>query len=93
MKILKNKSNKDGIDEYPLIPLREMVIFPGMEKTFYVGRQESVEAVNLSLSTFNKMIFLVAQKDSEKENPGQKDIFKIGVISEIVEANLGPDKK
>lgn len=93
MKILKNKTGKDEKDEYPLIPLREMVIFPGMEKTFYVGRQESVEAVNLSLTSYNSRIFLAAQKDSEKENPGEKDIYKIGVISEIIEANLGPDKK
>ena len=94
MKILKNNffDNKKNDSEYPLIPLRDMVIFPGMLKTFYVGRNESIEAVNLALNSYNKLIFLATQKNSNIENPSRKDIHKIGVISRIKDVNPGPDK-
>ncbi|OHD14507.1 MAG: endopeptidase La [Spirochaetes bacterium GWC1_27_15] len=94
MKILNNIStNSKKENEYPLIPLREMVVFPGILKTFYVGRFESVEAVNLALASYDKNIFLVTQKDSNVEKPTEEDIYEIGVISQIVEVRPGPDKK
>ena len=95
MKILNQSifNHQKNKNEYPLIPLREMVIFPGIQKTFYVGRQESIDAVNISMSAYNKMIFLVTQKNSEIENPDKNDIYTTGVISEIKEVRPGPDKK
>lgn len=94
MKILntvKNNIRKDN--EYPVIPLRDMTVFPGMLKTFYVGRHESVEAANLSMSTYDKNIFLVTQKNSNIEKPSEDDLYSIGVISQIIEIRPGPDKK
>jgi len=92
MKILKKNTNqKKKENEYPLIPLREMIIFPGMEKTFYVGRKSSIQAVNLSVSSYESLIFLATQKDSEKEDPSINDIYKIGVIAKILNITPGPD--
>ncbi len=94
MKILKKNifENKKLDIEYPLIPLRDMVIFPGMLKSFYVGRNESIEAINLSLSSYNKNIFLATQKNSTIENPEKSDIYEVGIIANIKEVNSGYDK-
>src|SRR4030042_5819175 len=94
MKILKKNIFEDKINdiEYPLIPLRDMVIFPGMLKSFYVGRNESIEAINLSISAYNKNIFLATQKNSTIENPGKNDIYEVGIIANIKEVNSGYDK-
>ena len=94
MKILGGislQSKKEN--EFPLIPLRDMVIFPGMAKAFYVGRYESIEAVNLSMSSYEKKIFLITQKDSNVENPAENDLYHIGIIAEILEVKPGPDRK
>jgi ATP-dependent Lon protease len=94
MKILSNKnSNIKKENEYPLLPLREVIVFPGMVKSFYVGRYESIEAVNLSLSYYDKYIFLGTQKDSTVENPDETSLFDIGVLAQIIEVRPGPDKK
>lgn len=94
MKILQKNifENKKMDVEYPLIPLRDMVIFPGMIKSFYVGRNESIEAINLAISSYNKNIFLATQKNSAIENPGKNDIYEIGIIANIKEVNSGYDK-
>ena len=94
MKIHKNDFENESIEEneYPFIPLREMVIFPGMKKYFYVGRIESVDAVNLSLSAYDKFIFLATQKDPNIEKPKYEDIYKIGVVCKIIDVKPGPDK-
>src|SRR5271157_2917840 len=94
MKILKNNifNNKKNENEYPLIPLRDMIIFPGMLKSFYVGREESIEAVNLSNTMYDKMIFLATQKSSNIDNPSINDIYKTGIIGKIKDVNIGPDK-
>ncbi|MBN2544892.1 MAG: endopeptidase La [Spirochaetes bacterium] len=79
--------------EFPLLPLREMVIFPQMSKTFYVGRKDSIEAVQLAASQYDNQIFIITQKDSNIENPNLNDIFEIGTLSEIKKITTGPDKK
>ena len=94
MKILKTQ-DKENINEniYPVLPLRDMVVFPGVLKTFYVGRPESIEAVNISTQNYEKHIFLVTQINSDIEKPELTDLHQIGVVSEIVEIRPGPDKK
>src|SRR4030042_1919303 len=94
MKILKNNSFKNiNPKEFPLLPLREMVIFPQMSKTFYVGRKESIDAVQLAASQYDNQIVIITQKDSNIENPKMTDIFEIGTLSEIKKVTTGPDKK
>ncbi len=94
MKIFKKnniEANKKEI-EYPLLPLRDIVIFPGMLKSFYVGREESIEAINLSLSSYDKMIFIATQKDSKIDNPVKNDVYDVGVIAIIKDITSGTDK-
>lgn len=66
----------------PLIALRGMVILPGMVINFDISRKKSVSAVEKSMSD-NQKIFLVAQKNPEVAEPGEKDIYHIGTIAQI----------
>jgi ATP-dependent Lon protease len=94
MKIIKsiNKDFNKKENEYPLIPLREIIIFPGAEASFYVGRRESIEAVNLAKSLYDNYLFLSCQKNADVENPQMQDIYTTGIIALIKDVSLGPDK-
>lgn len=66
----------------PLLPLRGMLVFPGMIINLDVGRERSIYAVEAAM-TSDKQILLVSQKEAVTMEPGQKDLFKYGVIAEI----------
>lgn len=94
MKIIKKSSNSisNNNNEYPLLPLRDIVIFPKMIRTFYVGRESSVKAIENSLSFYNNKIFLVTQKNSNIEEPTIDDIYTTGTLAEIKSVENGPNK-
>ena len=66
----------------PLLPLRGMLVFPGIIINLDVGRERSIHAVEAAM-TSDKQILLVSQKEAVTMEPGQKDLFKYGVIAEI----------
>ena len=70
------------IRKLPAIALRGMVILPGMIAHFDVSREKSIRAVEESMMD-EQHIFLVAQRDIEKENPDVSDVYKIGTIAEV----------
>ena len=61
--------------DLPLIPLRDVVVFPGIVTTLFVGRPKSIEALNVAMSS-NKKLVLVSQKDASLEDPKISDIYK-----------------
>ena len=69
----------------PIVPLRDMVVFPRMMAPFVVGRAPSVEALARALRRPDKKIFLTAQRDPKVDEPGFDDIFAIGVIARVVQ--------
>ncbi len=69
----------------PLVPLRDMVVFPHMMAPFIVGRESSVRALEQSLGTPQKRIFLVAQKDPKIDEPLRDDVFELGVIATVIQ--------
>ena len=69
----------------PFVPLRDMVVFPHMMAPFIVGREGSVRALEQTLATDKKQIFLVAQRDPKIDDPVQEDVFEIGVIARVVQ--------
>ena len=77
---------------FPLIPLRDTVVFPHMVMTLFVGREPSVHAVEHAMETGNKL-FLVLQKKPEDENPdiSLKDLHDVGVIATIHQVIHLPD--
>ncbi len=77
-------------DELPLLPLRNTVLFPGVVLPITVGRDRSIKAVNDAYK-LDKLIGVVAQKDSEVEEPQASDIEKVGTVARIVKLIKMPD--
>jgi ATP-dependent Lon protease len=81
-------SRKSHLENYvtlPLIPLRDVVIFPHMMMPFVVGREHSIKAVENAL-LLEKRIFLSAQKDASVTRPGFEDIYETGVVGSVVQS-------
>src|SRR3989338_10433564 len=74
----------------PLLPLRDIVVFPGMVATLFVGRSKSILALESAMS-LNKKIFLVAQKDSSVDEPSAKNLYKVGTVGEVTQIVNLPD--
>jgi ATP-dependent Lon protease len=72
-------------ESLPLVPLRDMVVFPHMMAPFIVGRESSVRALEQALSTPNKRIFLAAQKDPRIDDPMREDICDLGVVATVIQ--------
>jgi ATP-dependent Lon protease len=77
-------------DELPVLPLRDIVIYPFMIVPLFVSRDRSIRAVDEALSQ-NRMILLVSQKDVDKEEPTQEDLYKIGTVAVIMRMLKLPD--
>ena len=76
--------------ELPVLPLRDIVIYPFMIVPLFVSRDRSIKAVDEALSQ-NRMILLVSQKDLDKEEPTQDDLYKIGTVAVIMRMLKLPD--
>ena len=74
----------------PMMPIREMVIFPHMMAPFVVGRESSVRALEEALSG-DRRIFLATQHDASVDEPTAEDIYTVGVIGNIVQSVRMPD--
>ncbi|MBI5637780.1 MAG: endopeptidase La [Nitrospinae bacterium] len=76
----------------PLLPVRDIVVFPYMILPLYVGRELSINAVNEALAT-SRMMLLVAQKDQGKDDPEPEDLHKIGTVVTVVRMVKMPDQR
>ncbi|MCA1638691.1 MAG: LON peptidase substrate-binding domain-containing protein [Acidobacteria bacterium] len=76
--------------ELPVLPLRDIVIYPFMIVPLFVSRDKSIRAVDEALSQ-NRMIMLVSQKDVDKEEPSQEDLYKVGTVAVIMRMLKLPD--
>ncbi|HEX8289276.1 MAG TPA: endopeptidase La [Pyrinomonadaceae bacterium] len=76
--------------ELPVLPLRDIVIYPFMIVPLFVSRDKSIKAVDEALSQ-NRMIMLVSQKDVDKEEPSQDDLYKVGTVAVIMRMLKLPD--
>lgn len=86
----KDGDGKEQVETLPLLPLRDVVIFPYMVAPLFVGREKSIRALEEAMKK-NKEIFLVAQKDAKTNDPTEKDIHDIGTIGTIVQMLRLPD--
>jgi len=75
---------------FPLLPLRDVVVFPHMMVPLFVGREKSITALNEVMKT-NKKIVLVTQKNSEVDEPGENDVFTYGCKCSILQLLKLPD--
>ncbi|MCO5334686.1 MAG: endopeptidase La, partial [Pyrinomonadaceae bacterium] len=76
--------------ELPVLPLRDIVIYPFMIVPLFVSRDRSIRAVEEALKD-NRMILLVSQRDVNKEEPGQKDLYTVGTVAIIMRMLKLPD--
>ena len=74
----------------PVLPLRDVVVYPSMVIPLFVGREKSIKALDAAMSD-NKKILLVAQKNAEVDDPGIDDIYSIGTVSTILQLLKLPD--
>ncbi|MEW5974398.1 MAG: endopeptidase La [Acidobacteriota bacterium] len=77
-------------DTLPVLPLRDIVVFPFMIVPLFVSRERSIKAVDQSLSE-NRLIFLVSQKDMEQVEPGVGDLYSMGTVALIMRMLKLPD--
>jgi ATP-dependent Lon protease len=75
---------------FPVLPLRDIVVFPGMIVPLFVGREKSVKALE-DVVREDKRILLVAQKNASQDDPGEKDIYKMGTVASILQLLRLPD--
>ncbi|PPR31408.1 MAG: Lon protease [Alphaproteobacteria bacterium MarineAlpha6_Bin6] len=74
----------------PLLPLRDIVVFPGMITPLFVGRSKSISALE-EVMTKDKTIFLVTQKHAETDDPMPDDIYNVGCIGKVIQLLKLPD--
>ena len=77
-------------NRYPVLPLRDIVVFPNMIVPLFVGRDKSVAALEAAMSD-NKEIFLIAQLDPSEDDPGRDDLYDIGVSATVLQLLKLPD--
>lgn len=67
----------------PLIPLRNVVLFPSVETSLFFGRKESMNALLHAYDNTNKLVVVTTQRNSKTENPELKDLYTVGVLAKI----------
>ncbi|MBL8631164.1 MAG: LON peptidase substrate-binding domain-containing protein, partial [Rhodospirillaceae bacterium] len=75
---------------FPVLPLRDIVVFPHMIVPLFVGREKSVRALE-DVMADDKQILLVAQKDASQDDPSSNDIYDVGTVSTVLQLLKLPD--
>ncbi|NDE48831.1 MAG: endopeptidase La, partial [Proteobacteria bacterium] len=83
-------SLKINQEQYPVLPLRDIVVFPGMVVPLFVGREKSINALNSVMDKYKKII-LAAQKSHDVDDPKDNEIYQVGCLGEILQLLKLPD--
>ena len=86
----KDEKDKEKHHTMPLLPLRDIVVFPHMVVPLFVGREKSIKALEDSMGK-NKEIVLAAQKKAKTNDPAPEDIYEIGTIAQVIQLLRLPD--
>ena len=78
------------IQTYPVLPLRDIVVFPHMIVPLFVGREKSVRALEEVMDS-DKQILLVAQKNAAEDDPAPEDIHLVGTVGTVLQLLKLPD--
>lgn len=91
MPVAETKSEKQPTNNaVPVLPLRDVVVYPNMVIPLFVGRGKSIRALDDALQ-YNKQIVLIAQKSADVDDPEIKDLYRIGTIANILQLLKLPD--
>ena len=85
-----SNNEPDNLMTVPVLPLRDVVVYPNMVIPLFVGREKSIQALDAAMAN-NKQILLVAQKSAEIDNPSVDDFYSIGTLSTILQLLKLPD--
>jgi ATP-dependent Lon protease len=88
---MQSQSKSEVIKNLPMIPLRDLVVFPSTLVPFIIGRSSSIQAMERA-SDQDKMIFLSAQMDASLDNPRPLDIYSMGILAKIIRVVKMDDK-
>ncbi|MGB0231654.1 MAG: endopeptidase La [Pseudohongiellaceae bacterium] len=83
-------SDSASNSQYPLLPLRDVVVYPQIVQPLFVGRPKSIKALEVAMAN-DKQILLVAQKNASDDEPGADDLFSIGTVATILQLIRLPD--
>ncbi len=76
--------------EIPVLPLRDVVVYPHMVIPLFVGREKSIRCLEAAMD-HDKKIMLVAQKEASTDEPGVNDLFTVGTVASILQMLKLPD--
>ena len=76
--------------DLPLLPLRDVVVYPHMVLPLFVGREKSINALDFVMGE-TKKILLLAQKNADIDNPKDQDLYNVGTIAEVLQLLKLPD--
>lgn len=79
-----------SVIELPLLPLRDVVVYPHMVLPLFVGREKSIDALEDAMSS-DKQVLLVAQRNASDDNPVAEDMYQVGTVSNILQLLKLPD--
>ena len=85
------KKQDDVLEIYPVLPLRNTVLFPQQIIPIYIGREQSLNLIEDLPSSGKKYIIVVAQKDGSVENPTNEDLYTIGTLATVMKTFDMPD--
>ncbi|MFG6160331.1 endopeptidase La [Halomonas sp. 1390] len=84
------QQNAEQTLSLPLLPLRDVVVYPQMVIPLFVGREKSIQALEAAMEA-DKRVLLVAQREASKDDPDSEDMFAIGTVAEIMQLLKLPD--
>ncbi len=83
-------SDKQNLTNLPVLPLRDVVVYPHMVIPLFVGRDRSIQAIDLAMDD-NKKIVLIAQKNPDQDDPKEADLYEVGTLATILQLLKLPD--
>lgn len=86
-----NSAGKSAVIQLPLMPLREIVVFPHSISPLFVGRSSSIKAIDAALDYYDRKILLVTQRLPDQEKPALEDLYSIGTVGKILQVLRLPD--
>ena len=83
-------SDDSSTTQFPLLPLRDVVVYPQIVQPLFVGRRKSIKALEIAMAS-NKQVLLVAQKNASDDEPAADDLYQIGTVATILQLIRLPD--
>ncbi|MFT5716212.1 MAG: ATP-dependent Lon protease [Oleiphilaceae bacterium] len=79
-----------GVNEIPVLALRDVVVYPQMVIPLFVGREKSIRCLDIAMEN-DKQVFLVAQKDAAVDDPTAEDVYSVGTVATVLQMLKLPD--